>query len=212
MFMNGIAAVSCSTSGYRLGGVKMGLGLTGKPGRAWVGVWVGHGILAWCMGGAWHGWLDGWWWCMAWCMDGWCVDDVGDVGGSGFKSNHGTIKSPVSKCFQYPNVQNSDTHCISFLSKVETISLPWIHHHIFVFKTWQSKSFNNFFHSRLLRRKKLSQNLKYFKSNIWNFLIWFQRCRSQLLGVRQFSVLRSSQSEGFHIGNEHTLWKLNPFR
>ena len=62
-------------------------------------------------GGAWHGaWMGG------------VFDNVGDVGGSGFKSNHGTIKSPVSKCFQYPNVQNSDTHCISFLSKVETIS------------------------------------------------------------------------------------------
>ena len=35
-----IAAVSCSLVTPRLGGVKMGLGLTGKLGRAWVGAWV----------------------------------------------------------------------------------------------------------------------------------------------------------------------------
>ena len=33
------AAVSCSPDVYRLGGVKMGLGLSGKLGRAWVGAW-----------------------------------------------------------------------------------------------------------------------------------------------------------------------------
>ena len=38
------AAVSCSADGAMLGGVKMGLGSTGKLGRAW------HG----CMGGAWR--------------------------------------------------------------------------------------------------------------------------------------------------------------
>ena len=32
-------AVSCSADGPRLSGVKMGLGLTGKPGHAWVGAW-----------------------------------------------------------------------------------------------------------------------------------------------------------------------------
>ena len=34
------AAVSCSPDGALSGGVKMGLGLTGKLGRAWVGVRV----------------------------------------------------------------------------------------------------------------------------------------------------------------------------
>ena len=34
------AAVSCSHILYRLGGVKMGLGLMGKLGRAWIGAWV----------------------------------------------------------------------------------------------------------------------------------------------------------------------------
>ena len=38
-----IAAVSCSSNGYRLGGVKMWSGTTGKLSRAW------HR----CMGGAW---------------------------------------------------------------------------------------------------------------------------------------------------------------
>ena len=40
-FLN-IALVSCSSTGCRLGGVKMGSGSTGKLGRAWVGAWV-HG-------------------------------------------------------------------------------------------------------------------------------------------------------------------------
>ena len=30
------AAVSCSLNAPRLGGVRLGLGLTGKPGRAWI--------------------------------------------------------------------------------------------------------------------------------------------------------------------------------
>ena len=34
-----IAAVSCSSTGCRLGGVKLGSGSTGKLGRAWVGAW-----------------------------------------------------------------------------------------------------------------------------------------------------------------------------
>ena len=46
--------MSCSPGVYRLGGVKMGLGLTGKLGLAWVGAWRG----------AWHG---------AWVV---VVDDV----------------------------------------------------------------------------------------------------------------------------------------
>ena len=39
------AAVSCSPIGPGLGGVKMGLGSTGKLGRAWVvhGAWHGDG-------------------------------------------------------------------------------------------------------------------------------------------------------------------------
>ena len=46
------AAVSCA---YRLGGVGLGCGMTGKLGRAWVGAWVGawlvHGLVhGWCMG------------------------------------------------------------------------------------------------------------------------------------------------------------------
>ena len=49
--------------------MKMGLGLTGEPGRAWVGAWV-HGSVH----GLVDGWVHGWWW---WCDDG--------VGG-GFKS------------------------------------------------------------------------------------------------------------------------------
>ena len=40
--LQSIAAVSCSSDAYRLGGVKMVLGLTGKLGREWVGAWV-HG-------------------------------------------------------------------------------------------------------------------------------------------------------------------------
>ena len=43
-----IAAVSCSSVPNRLGGVKIGLGLTGKLGRAWVGAWV---VVYGCMGG-----------------------------------------------------------------------------------------------------------------------------------------------------------------
>ena len=38
-----IAAVKCSPSVYRLGGVVLGYFLTGKLGRAWVGAWVVHG-------------------------------------------------------------------------------------------------------------------------------------------------------------------------
>ena len=49
---NGLAAASCNP---RLGGVKMGLVLTGKLGHAWVGSWVG----------AWHGaWVPG---AVMWC-------------------------------------------------------------------------------------------------------------------------------------------------
>ena len=45
-----VAAESCSLSVPMLGGVGLGLGLTGKLGRAWVGEWVG----------AWHGaWVHG---------------------------------------------------------------------------------------------------------------------------------------------------------
>ena len=42
------AAVSCSPDGAMSGGVKMGLGLTGKLGCAWVCAWVGasmHGCM-----------------------------------------------------------------------------------------------------------------------------------------------------------------------
>ena len=44
------AAVSCSPDGAMSGGVKMGLGLTGKLGRAWVSAWVQ--MMGWekCMG------------------------------------------------------------------------------------------------------------------------------------------------------------------
>ena len=47
-----IEAKSCSADVYRLGGVRMGLGLTGKLGLAYgMGVWVLYG---WCMiPGAW---------------------------------------------------------------------------------------------------------------------------------------------------------------
>ena len=34
------AAVSCGANALQLGGVKMGLGLMGKLGCAWVGAWV----------------------------------------------------------------------------------------------------------------------------------------------------------------------------
>ena len=44
-----LAAVSCSAMSYRLGGVKMVLGLMGKPRRAW----VVHGVGAWHGDGAW---------------------------------------------------------------------------------------------------------------------------------------------------------------
>ena len=40
-----LAAVSCSLSAYRLGGVKLGFWLTGRLGRAWVGAWVVHGCV-----------------------------------------------------------------------------------------------------------------------------------------------------------------------
>ena len=50
-----IAAVSCSPNAYRSVGVKMGLGLMGKLGHAWVGTWMVHG---WCIA----------WW--RWCGDG----------------------------------------------------------------------------------------------------------------------------------------------
>ena len=50
-----VAAVSCS-DGPVLGGVKSGLGLTGKLGRAWVGTWVGAWVGAWVMLLVW------WWW------------------------------------------------------------------------------------------------------------------------------------------------------
>ena len=36
-----LAAVSCCAVPYRLGGVRLGLGLTGKLGRAWGGAWCG---------------------------------------------------------------------------------------------------------------------------------------------------------------------------
>ena len=38
-----IAAVSGITILYSSSGIKMGLGLTGKLGRAWVRAWVVHG-------------------------------------------------------------------------------------------------------------------------------------------------------------------------
>ena len=38
------AAVSCSSVPYRLGGVRLGSGMTGKLGRAW------HRCMDWCMG------------------------------------------------------------------------------------------------------------------------------------------------------------------
>ena len=40
-----VATVSCSAVGYMLGGVKLGSGMTGKLGRAWVSAWLVHGIL-----------------------------------------------------------------------------------------------------------------------------------------------------------------------
>ena len=39
------AAVSCSLSVYRLGGVGLGSGTMGKLGRAWAGAWVVHGLV-----------------------------------------------------------------------------------------------------------------------------------------------------------------------
>ena len=60
-------SITCVTGVYRLGGVGLELGLTGKLGHAWVGSWVGawrgtlpgvwHGVW----GGAWHGvsWVGG---------------------------------------------------------------------------------------------------------------------------------------------------------
>ena len=50
------AAVSCA---YRLGGVGLGYGMTGKLGRTWVGAWLVHGwCMGWCIVGAWvHGGL-----------------------------------------------------------------------------------------------------------------------------------------------------------
>ena len=45
-----LAAVSCSSDAYRLGGVKIGLGLMGKLGRAWVGAWVGTWLYGWVHG------------------------------------------------------------------------------------------------------------------------------------------------------------------
>ena len=47
MLRNG-AAVSCSAVGYRLGGVKLGIWLTGKPCRALVVTWhrcMGVGVV-----------------------------------------------------------------------------------------------------------------------------------------------------------------------
>ena len=48
-FVVALAAVSCSSVGYRLGGVGFVFGMTGKLGLAW------HG----CMGGAWGAWHIG---------------------------------------------------------------------------------------------------------------------------------------------------------
>ena len=46
------AAVSCTSSGPRLDGVRFRSGTTGKLGRAWVGAWVMYGMVhGWCMGG-----------------------------------------------------------------------------------------------------------------------------------------------------------------
>ena len=39
----------------------MGLGLTGKLGRAW----VVHGVGAWYV----HGCMGAWWWWLMWCGD-----------------------------------------------------------------------------------------------------------------------------------------------
>ena len=36
-----LGAVSCNPNGYYLAGTGLGLGLTGKPGCAWVGAWAG---------------------------------------------------------------------------------------------------------------------------------------------------------------------------
>ena len=40
-----VAAESCSLSVPMLGGVGLGLGLTGKLGRAWVGAWFGACVV-----------------------------------------------------------------------------------------------------------------------------------------------------------------------
>ena len=54
-FHSQLAAVTCRPIPYPTAGVGLGLGLTGKLGRAWVG-WC----MGWCMG-AWGGaWVDGW--------------------------------------------------------------------------------------------------------------------------------------------------------
>ena len=65
-FSLNIAAVSCSSNGYRLGGVKMVSGTTGKLGRAWH-FWLGQLSRAWCMAsvyggarGVVHGWCARW--------------------------------------------------------------------------------------------------------------------------------------------------------
>ena len=42
-----------------LGGVKMGSGMMGKLGRAWVGAWVVHGMVHWwCVVCWWMCWID----------------------------------------------------------------------------------------------------------------------------------------------------------
>ena len=52
--MKRLAAVSCSADGYRLGGVKMGLGTTGKLGRAWHRCMAFFGWASWAVHSAWH--------------------------------------------------------------------------------------------------------------------------------------------------------------
>ena len=68
--------------------MKMGLGLTGEPGRAWVGAWV-HGSVHGLVHGLVHGWVHGWWW---WCDDG--------VGG-GFKSTMVVVSIFKEPWFHY---------------------------------------------------------------------------------------------------------------
>ena len=41
----GVSCRLCSPVPYRFGGVKIGLGLTGKLGGAWVSAWVVHGVV-----------------------------------------------------------------------------------------------------------------------------------------------------------------------